>query len=152
MACSPNPAVFGPHVSSAPPSPKCLYDSSWSLSRVFNTLFLVYAVIQSYEVQHSVTTVSSQGGFSHIKIDILTMALPIVIGIAELAYIMLAWTIYNEFGWKVYKFRRGLKDQSTSMSTFLALLDLTLVLQSCASKQLAQSAAHTHRYLYSLTR
>jgi len=91
-------------VSSAPPSPKCRYDSSRSLSRVFNALFLVYAVIQSYEVRHSVTTVSSQGGFSHVKIDILTTALPIVIGIAELAYIALAWTIYNEFGWKVYKF------------------------------------------------
>ena len=50
------------------------------------------------------TAVSSQGGFSHLKIDILTTALPIVICVAELAYIALAWTIYNEFGWKVYKF------------------------------------------------
>ena len=89
MSRSPNPAVFGPHINSAPPSPspKCLYNSSQSLSRVFNTLFLVYMVIQSYEVWHSVTTVFSQGGFSHVKVDILMMALPIVIGIVELAYI-----------------------------------------------------------------
>jgi len=51
-----------------------------------------------------VTSVSSQSGFSHLNIDVLTTALPVVIGIAELAYIALAWTIYNEFGWKVYKF------------------------------------------------
>lgn len=71
---------------------------------VFNALFLIYAVIQISEVRHSLTNVSSQSGFSHLNIDVLTTALPIVIGVAELAYIALAWTIYNEFGWKVYKF------------------------------------------------
>lgn len=71
---------------------------------IFNALFLAYAIIQSSEVRHSLTSVSSQSGFSHLNIDVLTTALPIVIGIAELAYIALAWTIYNEFGWKVYKF------------------------------------------------
>ncbi|KAI0005463.1 hypothetical protein BJV74DRAFT_804560 [Russula compacta] len=71
---------------------------------VFNALFLVYAVIQSSEVRHSLTSISSQSGFSHIPVNVLTTVLPIVISIAELAYIALAWTIYNEFGWKVYKF------------------------------------------------
>jgi hypothetical protein len=71
--------------------------------RLFNALFLVYAIIQSSEVR-SVSAVSSQTGFSHIPIAVLTAALPIVISIAELAYIALAWTIYHEFGWKVYKF------------------------------------------------
>ncbi|KAI9512354.1 hypothetical protein F5148DRAFT_1164297 [Russula earlei] len=71
---------------------------------VFNALFLVYAVIQSSEIRHSVTSVYLQSGFSHIPINVLTTVLPIVISIAELAYITLAWTIYNEFGWKVYKF------------------------------------------------
>jgi len=70
---------------------------------VFNALFLVYAIIQSSEVR-SVTALASQTGFSHIPINVLTVVLPIVISIAELAYIALAWTIYNEFGWKVYKF------------------------------------------------
>jgi hypothetical protein len=50
------------------------------------------------------TGVSSQNGFSHLPVNVLTTVLPIVISIAELAYIALAWTIYNEFGWKVYKF------------------------------------------------
>jgi len=71
---------------------------------VFNALFLFYAVVQSSEVRHSVTAVSSQSGLSHIPINVLTALLPIVISLAELAYIALAWTIYNEFGWKVYKF------------------------------------------------
>jgi len=71
---------------------------------VFNALFLLYAIIQSSEVQHSLTNVSSEGGLSHLPVNVLTTVLPIVISIAELAYIALAWTIYNEFGWKVYKF------------------------------------------------
>lgn len=71
---------------------------------VFNALFLVYAIIQSSEVRNSLSTVSSQSGFSHIPVNALTTVLPIVIAIAELAYVALAWTIYNEFGWKVYKF------------------------------------------------
>ena len=75
-------------------------------ARVFNGLFLVYAVIQSSEVRNSLSSssVSSQSGFSHIPVNVLTTVLPIVIAIAELAYVALAWTIYNEFGWKVYKF------------------------------------------------
>jgi len=71
---------------------------------VFNGLFLVYAIIQSSEVRNSLSSVSLQSGFSHIPVNVLTTALPIVIAIAELAYVALAWTIYNEFGWKVYKF------------------------------------------------
>ncbi|KAI0271547.1 hypothetical protein BC834DRAFT_448834 [Gloeopeniophorella convolvens] len=70
---------------------------------VFNALFLVYAIIQSSEVRNSLAS-TTQNGFSHIPVNVLTTALPIVIAIAELAYIALAWTIYNEFGWKVYKF------------------------------------------------
>jgi hypothetical protein len=71
---------------------------------VFNALFLVYAIIQSSEVRNSLSSISTQSGFSHIPVNVLTTVLPIVIAIAELAYVALAWTIYNEFGWKVYKF------------------------------------------------
>jgi hypothetical protein len=71
-------------------------------SSVFNALFLVYAIIQSSEIRQ--TSLSLQSGFSHIPVNVLTTVLPIVISIAELAYVALAWTIYNEFGWKVYKF------------------------------------------------
>ena len=43
-------------------------------------------------------------GVSSIPIDVLTTIIPIVISVAEIAYIGLSWKIYHEFGWKVYKF------------------------------------------------
>jgi len=41
---------------------------------------------------------------STIPINVLTITIPIVIAVAEIAYIALGWKIYHEFGWKVYKF------------------------------------------------
>ncbi|KAJ7102143.1 hypothetical protein B0H15DRAFT_936214 [Mycena belliarum] len=67
---------------------------------IFNALFLVYAVIQIGEIRQLDTT-SVTGS---IPINVLTTTIPIVIAIAEVAYIALGWKIYNEFGWKVYKF------------------------------------------------
>ncbi|KAJ7706407.1 hypothetical protein B0H17DRAFT_628153 [Mycena rosella] len=67
---------------------------------VFNALFLVYAVIQIGEIRQ-LDTSSATGS---IPINVLTTTIPIVIAIAEVAYIALGWKIYNEFGWKVYKF------------------------------------------------
>jgi hypothetical protein len=39
-----------------------------------------------------------------ISINVLTISIPIVIAVAELAFVALGWQIYQEFGWKVYKF------------------------------------------------
>jgi len=69
---------------------------------VFNALFLLYAIIQIKEIRDA--TNSSVGSSSHIPINVLTAIIPIVISVAEVAYIGLGWKIYNEFGWKVYKF------------------------------------------------
>jgi len=41
---------------------------------------------------------------STVPFDVLTTIIPIVIAVAEVAYIGLGWKIYHEFGWKVYKF------------------------------------------------
>ncbi|VDB99374.1 unnamed protein product [Peniophora sp. CBMAI 1063] len=71
---------------------------------IFNALFLVYAIIQSSEVQASLQDVPSSSGLSHIPVTVLLTALPIVIAVAELIYIGLGYKIYREFGWKVYKF------------------------------------------------
>jgi len=70
----------------------------------FNALFLVYAIIQINEVKESVTTSTGTEGLQKIPITVLTTIIPIVISVAEVAYIALGWKIYNEFGWKVYKF------------------------------------------------
>ncbi|KAJ7107643.1 hypothetical protein C8R43DRAFT_937159 [Mycena crocata] len=67
---------------------------------IFNALFLVYAVIQIGEIRE-LDTSSATGS---VPINVLTAIIPIVIAIAEVAYIALGWKIYHEFGWKVYKF------------------------------------------------
>lgn len=69
---------------------------------VFNALFLIYAVVQIAEIREIIP--SDDDSSSTIPITVLTTMIPIVISVAELAYIGLGWKIYNEFGWKVYKF------------------------------------------------
>lgn len=71
--------------------------------RMFNALFLVYAIIQITEINNS-SELGTTPGLSHIPVSVLTTAIPIVIAVAEVIYIGLAWKIYHEFGWKVYKF------------------------------------------------
>lgn len=71
---------------------------------MFNALFLVYAIIQIGEIKESVTDANDARGISSIPINVLTTMIPIVIALAEVAYIALGWKIYHEFGWKVYKF------------------------------------------------
>ena len=86
-----------PHATEHPSFPK---------SRLFNALFLVYAIIQIGEIRQALssTTAVAGEGISSIPINVLTTIIPIVISVAEIAYIALGWKIYHEFGWKVYKF------------------------------------------------
>lgn len=70
---------------------------------MLNALFLLYAVIQIKEIQQTMAS-SSLSSTSVIPINALTRIIPIVIAVAEVAYIALGWKIYHEFGWKVYKF------------------------------------------------
>jgi hypothetical protein len=72
-------------------------------SSLLNALFLLYAVIQIKEIQLTMAS-SSFSSTSSVPIDVLTTIIPIVIAVAEVAYIALGWKIYHEFGWKVYKF------------------------------------------------
>jgi hypothetical protein len=66
---------------------------------IFNALFLAYAIIQIGEIRE--LHIASTGT---VPINVLTTVIPIVIALAEVAYIALGWKIYDEFGWKVYKF------------------------------------------------
>lgn len=71
---------------------------------VFNALFLLYAAIQIFEIRDSLASGdNSNSGISDIPVNVLTTIIPIVISIAEIAYITLGWRIWREFGWKVYK-------------------------------------------------
>lgn len=80
------------------------HQSLFSSCRVFNALFLVYAIIQIKEIRDALSNAKGTAGISTIPIDVLTTIIPIVISVAEIAYIGLGWKIYHEFGWKVYKF------------------------------------------------
>jgi len=55
--------------------------------------------MQIFEIQNTASSVKDQG----ISINTLTSAIPIVILIAQVAYMALGWRIYKEFGWNVYK-------------------------------------------------
>ncbi|KAF8328898.1 uncharacterized protein EI90DRAFT_3017495 [Cantharellus anzutake] len=66
---------------------------------IFNALFFVYSVMQIFEVQVVASDVRAYG----IPISALTGAIPVVIGIAQIAYMALGWRIYKEFGWNIYK-------------------------------------------------
>ncbi|TDL28843.1 hypothetical protein BD410DRAFT_818288 [Rickenella mellea] len=67
---------------------------------VFNAMLLVYGVVQISEISDLNATGISQ---SNIPVSALTTTIPIVIGVAEIAYVALGWKIWSEFGWKVYK-------------------------------------------------
>jgi hypothetical protein len=70
---------------------------------LFNASLLLYGIVQIDEVKTIMKDASAAAGISDIPINVLTIIIPIVIGIAEIAYIALGWKIYHEFGWKVYK-------------------------------------------------
>jgi len=71
---------------------------------IFNAVFLSYAIIQIGEIRESLNPAAPLKGISRIPVDVLTTIIPVVISVAEIAYIALGWKIYHEFGWKVYKF------------------------------------------------
>lgn len=70
---------------------------------IFNALFLLYAVVQIFEVRQSLPSTDANGGVTDVPVHVLTTIIPIVVSVAEIAYIALGWQIWREFGWKVYK-------------------------------------------------
>jgi len=66
---------------------------------IFNALLGVYAIIQIGEVKTLLGTEAT----STIPINVLTITICVVVGLAEVAYIAFAYQIYGEFGWLVYK-------------------------------------------------
>lgn len=71
----------------------------------FNFSLLVYGALQIVEVQQNVSDLINAGATAPgVPTNVLTVLVPIVIAIAEVAYIGLGYQIWKEFGWKVYKF------------------------------------------------
>ncbi|KAI0936055.1 hypothetical protein AcV5_004296 [Taiwanofungus camphoratus] len=119
---------------------------------IFNVLFLVYAIIQIGEVRGLLP--ENATGFSRIPVDALTTTIPIVISVAELAYIALGWKIYTEFGWKVYKFLgadRRIKSMYAYFQIFLCLIKFDLFFWVGFSVQFIWLVLNKHDAEYYLT-
>jgi hypothetical protein len=102
-------------------------DLSLRLSRsAFNALFLIYAIVQISEITKSELISGTQAfGALRLTISTITKIIPVVIGIAEAAFIALGWKIYNEFGWKIYKYigaDRRMKKMYTNYQVFQCLV------------------------------
>ncbi|KAI0336060.1 hypothetical protein GY45DRAFT_1239290 [Cubamyces sp. BRFM 1775] len=94
---------------------------------IFNALFLLYAIIQITEI--NAVALQSAEGITDIPVHTLAIIIPIVISVAEIAYIALGWKIYTEFGWKVYKFLgadRRIKTMFAYHQIFLCLVKFDL--------------------------
>lgn len=70
---------------------------------IFNACFLVYAVIQISEIRQVLGDGVIENSGQHVPVQILTGAIPIVIGMTQVAYFVLGWYLWREFGWQIYK-------------------------------------------------
>ncbi|EJU00976.1 hypothetical protein DACRYDRAFT_108312 [Dacryopinax primogenitus] len=68
---------------------------------IFNGVFIAYAVLQISEVQGALP--AGTPGIISIPINVVLILPPIVISVAEVAYLLLSWKIHTEFGWQNYK-------------------------------------------------
>lgn len=71
----------------------------------FNLILLIYAVVQIFEIRSTLLGVKTgtDSAIFDIPINILVIIIPFIVALAELAYVILGWSIWREFGWKVYK-------------------------------------------------
>lgn len=75
-------------------------------SSAFNLILLIYAIVQIFEIRSALpkaTTTASDSAVFNIPINALVIIIPFIVALAELAYVILGWSIWREFGWKVYK-------------------------------------------------
>lgn len=121
----------------------------------FNALFLLYAIIQINEVKETFADSSSTGGgITNIPINVLTTIIPVVISVAEVAYIGLGWKIYNEFGWKVYKFLgadRRIKKMYASYQIYECLVKFDVFFSAGFSVQFIWLVLRTTDWEYYVT-
>ncbi|GAA5927718.1 hypothetical protein JCM10213_000875 [Rhodosporidiobolus nylandii] len=83
---------------------------------LFNTLFLVYALVQIHEIRSLVNGAA---------LKVLVWFIPGMISLTELTYLATIWAIYKEFGWQVFKkigADRRIKKCYAWFQVFLAIL------------------------------
>jgi hypothetical protein len=90
-ACTQHVAIHLFNVSNIQSSESFFHSRVFYWNQHFNALFLAYAIIQIGEIKATLSPTAKIQGISHIPIDVLTTIIPIVISVAELAYIALGW-------------------------------------------------------------
>ncbi|KAM0750041.1 hypothetical protein T439DRAFT_348724 [Meredithblackwellia eburnea MCA 4105] len=83
---------------------------------VFNTLFLVYAMIQILEIRSLV---------AGKVLSVLVWFIPGMIAMTELVYLVFFWALYREFGWTIYKMigaDRGIKRMYMWYQVFICIV------------------------------
>lgn len=88
-------------------------------------LSLVYAVIQISEIRIVLGDGIVPGSSQHVPVQILTAAIPVIIGCSSLAFGALSWFLYKDFGWQIYKVigaDRNLKKAHMHYQIFVCLL------------------------------
>jgi hypothetical protein len=95
---------------------------------------LIYAVIQISEIR-KVLGSGIANSSQHIPVQILTGAIPVIIGCSSLAFAVLSFFLYKDFGWQIYKVigaDRNLKKAHMHYQIFVCLLsecgDVTLTM------------------------
>lgn len=63
---------------------------------LFNTLFIVYSIIQ-------ITEINNSGSINGTALHVLVWFIPGMIVITEIVYLSTFWSIYKAFGWEIYK-------------------------------------------------
>jgi len=66
---------------------------------LFNLMFLVYSVVQISEVRDAFTAIGQMDNV----VATLSIIVPVMIGVTEIVYCFLAWKLYKEFGWVIFK-------------------------------------------------
>jgi len=66
---------------------------------LFNMMFLVYSIVQIEEVRDAFIKIGSMDSI----VSALSIVVPVMIGLTEIMYIYLAWKLYREFGWVIFK-------------------------------------------------
>lgn len=92
---------------------------------IFNGCFLVYSGIQIFEIRSVLGDGVAEGSSQTVPVQVLTGAIPIVIGLAELSFFVLGWKLWQEFGWQIYKkigADRSLKRGFLHYQVYVALL------------------------------
>ncbi|SNX81674.1 uncharacterized protein MEPE_00379 [Melanopsichium pennsylvanicum] len=92
---------------------------------IFNACFLIYSLIQISEIRSVLGDGVAEGSSQTVPVQVLTGAIPIVIAIAEISFIVLGWKLWKEFGWQIYKkigADRSLKRGYLHYQIYVALL------------------------------